>query len=259
MISERQGILGRQIAGSFHGAAGMAEEDFDVESLAAYLHVEAAQVQRLVERGKLPARKVSGSWRFSQAEVHHWLENRIGLSNDDELLQMEGVLERLPGRTEPAPPISIAKMLPIEGIAIPLHARTRGSVITSMAELAANTGWLWDAGKMAEAVRTREDMLPTALEDGVALLHPRRPLAGILAQPFVAFGRTARGIPFGAPRGKLTDLFFLVCSTADRGHLRVLARLSRLIGDPTLLDDLRHAADAAAAHEAIAKREAQLS
>ena len=66
-------------------------------------------------------------------------------------------------------------MLPIAGIAIPLHARARGSVITSMAELAANTGWLWDAGKMAEAVRTREDMLPTALEDGVALLHPGDP------------------------------------------------------------------------------------
>ena len=83
------------------GPLAMAEEDFDVESLAAYLHVEASQVQRLVERGKLPARKVSGSWRFSQAEVHHWLESRIGLSSDDELLQMEGVLERLPGRSEP--------------------------------------------------------------------------------------------------------------------------------------------------------------
>ena len=41
--------------------------------------------------------------------------------------------------------------------------------------------------EMAEAVRTREDMLPTAREDGVALLHPRRPLAGILAQPGIDY------------------------------------------------------------------------
>jgi PTS system nitrogen regulatory IIA component len=128
-----------------------------------------------------------------------------------------------------------------------------------MVELAANTGWLWDAAKMGEAVRAREDMLPTALENGVALLHPRRPLAGILGQAFLALGRTARGIPFGAPRGTLTDLFFLICSVDDRGHLRVLARLSRLISDPTLLDELRQAPDALAAREAIADREARLS
>jgi PTS system nitrogen regulatory IIA component len=51
----------------------------------------------------------------------------------------------------------------------------------------------------------------------------------------------------------------LICSVADRGHLRVLARLSRLMSDPALLDDLRHAADAAAAHEAIAERESKLA
>src|ERR1019366_4767159 len=107
--------------------------------------------------------KVGGQWRFSPAEVHHWLENRIGLSSDDELIQMEGVLRRAAGKAEPSAAISIGEMLPVEAIAIPLPARTRGSVITSMVELAANTGWLWDAAKMGEAVRAREDMLPTAL------------------------------------------------------------------------------------------------
>ena len=138
-------------------------------------------------------------------------------------------------------------MLPLDAIAIPLPARTRGSVITSLVEVTAHTGWLWDTAKMAEAVRAREDMAPTALENGVALLHPRRPLASILDRPFLALGRTARGIPFGALRGTLTDLFFLICSVDDRGHLRTLARLSRLIGDPTLVDALRQSPDAASA------------
>jgi nitrogen PTS system EIIA component len=236
----------------------MAEDDFGIESLAAYLHVDPAQVLRLAERGKLPGRKVAGQWRFAQAEVHHWLEHRIGLSSDEELVQMEGVLRRAAGKTDESV-ISIADMLPLEAIAIPLSARTRGSVITSMVELAARTGWLWDTPKMAEAVRAREDLLPTALENGVALLHPRRPLANILGQAFLALGRTDRGLPFGAPCGVLTDVFFLICSLHDGGHLRVLARLSRLISDPTLLDELRHAPNAAAVHQAIAEREAKLS
>jgi PTS system nitrogen regulatory IIA component len=127
-----------------------------------------------------------------------------------------------------------------------------------MVELAAKTGWLWDTAKMAEAVRAREDMMSTAMENGVALMHPRRPMATILGQAFLVFGRTEGGIPFGAAHGGLTDLFFLILSVEDRGHLRVLARLSRLISDQALVRALREAPDAVAAHEIIAERECQL-
>jgi nitrogen PTS system EIIA component len=235
----------------------MPEDDFNLESLAAYLHLDPAQVLKLAERGKLPGRKVAGGWRFAQAEIHHWLEDRIGLSTDAELVQMEGVLDKAATQAGEAA-VSLEELLPLEAIAVPLPARTRGSVITSLVDVAARTGWLWDTAKMAEAVRAREDMLPTALDNGVALLHPRRPLASILAQPFVAFGRTDSGIPFGGPRGVLTDLFFLVLSAEDRGHLRVLARLSRLLGDRGMLDELRAAPDAAAVQQAIAERESRL-
>ncbi len=235
----------------------MADDDFGIESLAAYLHLDPAQVVKLAERGKLPGRKVGGQWRFAQPVIHHWLEERMGLSSDEELEQMEGVLRKAAGDEAPHT-IAIAEMLPGAAIAVPLEARTRGSVISTLVDVAAETGWLWDTAKMAEAVRAREDMAPTALENGVALLHPRRPLPAILDRAFLAFGRTGRGIPFGAPRGGLTDLFFLVCSTSDSEHLRILARLSRLISDLELLDALRQAPDAAAAHEVIVDREARL-
>ncbi len=235
----------------------MPDDDFDIDRLAGYLHLSPSQVARLAERGKLPARRVAGQWRFSPAEVHHWLEERIGLSSAAELAEMEDMLSRAPGDDEPEA-VSIAALLPIEAIAIPLLARTRGSVITSMTDLAAQTGWLWDPVKMAEAVRAREEMFPTALDNGVALLHPRRPMASLLGQAFLAFGRTQRGIPFGGAHGTLTDLFFLICSLEDRGHLRVLARLSRLIGDADMLAALREAPDARALHEALSAAEGRL-
>lgn len=220
----------------------MADADFTIDTLAHYLHVSPSQIMRLVERGRLPGRRVGGEWRFAPAEIHHWLEERIGLSTDEELQQMEGALRRQqpPGSHEE---ISLADMLPLSAIALPLAARTRGSVIDEMVELAASTGWLWDPQKMADAVRSREELMPTALDSGVALLHPRRPLPAILDRPLLAFGRSGTALPFGNARGVLTDLFFLVCSTDDRGHLRTLARLSRLLGDPAFLLALRRAAD----------------
>jgi len=81
----------------------MSHEDFDLESLAAYLHLLPQKVGRLADRGKLPGRKVGGEWRFSRAEIHHWLENRIGLADEEELVSVEGALRR--GRGPEEPPI----------------------------------------------------------------------------------------------------------------------------------------------------------
>jgi PTS system nitrogen regulatory IIA component len=111
---------------------------------------------------------------------------------------------------------------------------------------------------MADAVRTREELHPTALDNGVALLHPRRPMASILAEPLIALGRTYQGIPFGGRGGQLTDVFFLICSVTDSGHLRALARLSRLIADPTFIATLRELETPETVHAFIANAEANL-
>lgn len=233
----------------------MADEDFDLASLADYLHVTPAQVEKLASRGRLPGRKVSGQWRFSRPEIHHWLEDRIGLSDEDELIAMEGVLQRA---EDAAGAVSVAEMLPVEAIAAPLEgARSRGKVIDAMARLAAGTGLLWDPEKMADAVRQRENLHPTALDNGVALLHPRRPMPANLAEPFVALGRTSHGVPFGGRQ--LTDVFFLVCSTDDAVHLRTLARLSRLVGDNELLSQIRESHDPAEIHRLIHEAEQNLA
>lgn len=230
--------------------------DFDIDSLAAYLHLTPPQVAKMADRGNLPGRKIGGVWRFAEAEIHHWLEERIGVSNEDELLEVEDVLERAAEQDEEQ--VSIAALLPLDAVEVPLPARTRTSVILRMSQVAARTGLLWDPDKMAEAVRARESLHPTALENGVALLHPRRPMGTILAEPFLAYGRTAQGIPFGGSRGILTDIFFLICSTDDRSHLRLLARLSRLLSDSGFLEGLREADDAAATHAWIEQQEREL-
>lgn len=233
----------------------MPHSDFDVPRLAAFLHLTPKQVLRLADRGKLPGRKINGQWRFSRAEIHHWLEERIGLSSESELLKVEGVIHRAAtGRTEE---VSIASWMPDEAVAVPLQARTRFSVIQAMCDLAATTGLLWEPGKMAEAVQAREEMHTTALDMGVALLHPRRPMTNILGGPILAIGRTVSGIPF-AGRGLLTDIFFLICSTDDQEHLQLLARLSRVLTDPEVIPLLREAVDAADLRRIIIEKEAEL-
>lgn len=225
----------------------MASDDFDVDSLARYLHISPPQVVRMADRGKLPARRVGGQWKFSQAEIHHWLEERIGAAEEADLAQVEQVVRR----SAPDMPPTVADMLPLEAIAAPLAARTSTSVVEAMVKLAARTGLLWDESRMIEAVSARESLHPTALDNGVAFLHPRRPLPQILAQPLLALGRTTQGIPFGNSRGQLTDVFFLICSVDDAGHLHTLARLSRVIAQADFLTNLRAAEGSRAVREIV--------
>src|ERR1700681_15187 len=93
----------------------MAVEDFDVDHLAAYLHLMPTEVIKLAERGKLPGRRVGGAWRFSAAEIHHWMEDRIGLSGDEELVSVEGALGRIGGQSSEED-VSIANLLRPEAI-----------------------------------------------------------------------------------------------------------------------------------------------
>jgi PTS system nitrogen regulatory IIA component len=233
----------------------MDDESFDVASLSTYLHMMPAQITRLAERGKLPGRRVGGHWVFSRPEVSQWLEERMGLSDDGELAAIETNLRR---KERGASKVDFPELLPLESIAVPLEARTHASVIKAMSDLAASTGRLWDPQRMAEAVAEREAMAPTALEHGVALLHPRRPQSSILDQAVLALGITPQGIPFGGPSG-LTDVFFLIAATSDHEYLRILARLSRIINDREWLAQLRAAEDATTARQLVLSREAVLA
>ncbi len=214
----------------------MSSRDFTVEELAAYHHLMPQHVLKMASRDKLPGRRVLGQWKFSEAEIHHWMEDRIGVGNVEDLHKVETLLHRSKSSQKP---VALTDFLFEEAIAIPLEARTRGSVIRKMCDLAASTGLLWDAEEMVDAVSAREDLHPTALENGVAMLHPRRPRASILAQPLIAMGISSQSIPFGNRAGHLTDVFFLICSTDDSIHLKILARLSRMVADSSWLAQLR--------------------
>jgi PTS system nitrogen regulatory IIA component len=95
------------------------------------------------------------------------------------------------------------------------------------------------------------------MPNGVALMHPRRPLSNILGEPVMSLGVSNQGIPFGGRRG-LTHVFFLICSTDDRGHLHTLARLTRLFQDDEFVPKLRDVDDAVAAKEIFDQTESDL-
>ena len=77
------------------------------------------------------------------------------------------------------------------------------------------------------------------MEGGVAFLHTRAKDKGKIARPFIVVGRSWEGIPFGAPDGNPTYLFFLLGLKYDRLHLPILGRLARALRNPATIAKLR--------------------
>jgi PTS system nitrogen regulatory IIA component len=149
-------------------------------------------------------------------------------------------------------------LLSLASIAVPLPATTKASVLKELVSLAEQSWQVYDADSILAAIRAREELASTALPSGIAIPHPRRPLPTALGESVLAFGSIPSGIPFGAPLGGLTDIFFLVCCRDDHTHLRVLARLTRLLQRPGFLDALRSADSTSELWETITAGEEQL-
>jgi PTS system nitrogen regulatory IIA component len=57
----------------------------------------------------------------------------------------------------------------------------------------------------------------------------------------------------------MSDVFFLICSTDDRGHLRTLARLSRILATSGFLNSLHQVENASEARQLIVETEGSLT
>ena len=89
-----------------------------------------------------------------------------------------------------------------------------------------------------QALRERELLHSTGIGSGIALPHARNALAGIVDRPVIVFGRHAKGIPYGAVDGIPARLFFMLVAPTVAQHLAILARISRLLRDVRLRDEL---------------------
>lgn len=98
-----------------------------------------------------------------------------------------------------------------------------------------------DADLLLDLLQQREDLQSTGIGDGLAMPHAMVPGAES-TELFVA--RLSQSVEYESLDGEPIDIVFLLLSPADslREHVRLLARIARIVGQSDLLDRLRGAA-----------------
>jgi len=127
---------------------------------------------------------------------------------------------------------------------------TREEVLEEICSRMAKAGSVRDPGELVRCLLDRERLGCTGLGRGIAIPHCKlRDVDRVI----VAVATTQAPIEFGAADGMPVDLIFLVVSPIDgaAAHLQTLARVSRLLRAPEVVESLRLAPTPEALGEAL--------
>ncbi|MFD7290089.1 fructose-specific PTS transporter subunit EIIC [Streptomyces sp. NPDC059863] len=143
----------------------------------------------------------------------------------------------------------MSDMITADLVDLDLAAETKEAAARSLAERMVALGRVTDLDGFLADVAAREAQMPTGLDGGIGIPHCR---SAHVSEPTLAFGRSARGIDFGAPDGP-ADLIFLIAAPAgaDDAHLTILSALARRLMNEDFTTALRTATDATAAASLI--------
>jgi len=194
------------------------------------LKLSKIEIDKLIAEKKIPVYLVEDEYRCNRAELKAWLlENNIMV--DDRLLAFE----------DEARPISLTSLIARGGIFNNVAGRTAFEVIKNAVGLLTLPFEL-SRDKLILNFLEREELLPTAIGQGIALPHPREPLLTDPADQAVAICFLQQPIDFKALDGQKVHTMFVILSASQSAHLDILARLSFLCHDEHFVDLLRRRA-----------------
>jgi PTS system nitrogen regulatory IIA component len=192
-----------------------------VRELTEMFNVSEATVTRWIKQQALPAQRVAGQFRFNRFEVLDWaIAHQIKVESSQvepqvdsqpwvslaEALEAGGVHYKVPGDDQQAALRAVVSRLPLPGD--------------------------FDRELLLRLLVAREALGSTAVGDGIAIPHARRPIVLHVPQPLVSLCFLKKPIVYQAPDGQPVRVLFSVISPTVTAHVQLLARLSRALHDP---------------------------
>jgi nitrogen PTS system EIIA component len=198
---------------------------------------------------QLNVREVSKLLKVSEKRVYDWIKRgilRADRVNDQYRLHRSDLLERtssreidIPAQIFEAPTPAgvsvhpLADALRAGGIFFGLRGDDKPAVLRAIVNclaLPSNS----DRESLAQLLLAREALGSTAIGDGIAIPHVRRPILFNTSSPSIALCFLEQPVDFAAFDGQPVFAIFLLISPTARMHLHLLSRLSFALHDSQL-------------------------
>jgi PTS system nitrogen regulatory IIA component len=209
---------------------------------------------------QLKIREVSKLLKVSEKKVNEWIRRgilRADSVNDQYLLHRSDLLERTSSREInvraeiflPSDPASmkipsLVDALRDGGIFHRLRGDDKRAVLRTIVDTLALPPDV-DREQVSQILLAREALGSTAIGEGIAIPHVRRPLLLNGSRAAISLCFLEHPVDFGALDGKPAFAIFLLISPTARTHLHLLSRLSFALHDPELKAALARRASSA--------------
>ena len=200
-----------------------------LSEVAEYLKLAEKTVSRMVHRGEIPCAKVGSQWRFLKTIIDDWLISKMRVIPRNDLAKL-----MLSGQ-------GIVPLTPLvheDFILMDLAPGAKEVILRQLIKPLIRHRLIQNEDEFLKKLLLRESMVSTAVGKGVAIPHVRNPEENPSGTPLLIFGHCFEGTDFNSMDGHKTYLFFLLIMDSEVVHLRILARLTRMLQNSEFISQL---------------------
>lgn len=214
--------------------------DLKIKDVADLLNVSESTIRRWITDGKIPNYRINQHYYFSRTEIENWVISRKdkteGISPFVRHQEMESSSISIPRAqtTGGNKQFSLFRAIHKGDVLYHVVGQTKEEVIrTTMRKMAKILHV--DAEVMTDLLLDRESLMPTALNNGIAVPHTRDSLLNT-HHDVVIVVFLEKPLEYGALDGKPVHTLFFLFACEDKRHLHLLAKIAHLSHQSSALD-----------------------
>ncbi len=215
--------------------------DLKIKDVADLLNVSESTIRRWLADGKIPAYRINQHYFFSRSEIENWvishkLDKTDGVSPFTRSKEMESLAvkpQKSPA-TGGSKQFSLFRALHKGDVLHHLKGHSKEEIIRTAMKKVAKTLNI-DAEVMTDLLLDRENLMPTALNNGIAVPHTRDSLLDS-HYDVIFVVCLDEPLEYGALDGKPVHTLFFLFACEDKRHLHLLAKIAHLSSQPQALE-----------------------
>ena len=136
--------------------------------------------------------------------------------------------------------LNLIDFLPEDSIQTDLKSQTKKEVLKELVQTLTSAHGIKNVAGILDALLEREELGSTGIGQGIAIPHGKSDAIGKVV---AAMGISKRGVDFDALDGEPAYIFFMLIAPSNSAgiHLKILAKISRLLKDKFFRQALREA------------------
>ena len=217
--------------------------DLKIKDVAELLNVSETTIRRWLSEGKIPAYRLHHQYRFSRIEIENWMmscrlqknSEKFFLSQEEQIYPPKDLRKRedQEGR-KGMQQFSLFRAVHRGEVLRDLKETSKEAIIHETMEIISDDLG-FDPSVISDLLIDREKLMPTALNNGIAVPHTRDfLLKGTTDVIVVVFPK--QPIDWGALDDNPVHTLFFLFASDDKRHLHLLAKLAHLSSNDEALE-----------------------